>query len=198
MEGTLKSIPEISPMADGLMKQVGAGLEFGSSMDIRKSPYNSICHNDFWVNNMMLKWDEAGNPIDMKIVDFQVAHLNSCVLDLIFFLFTSVQKDVLKENVKDFLKLYFDELYSCLKANGCPLESFTFESFMVEVNELAKLELSHVLMMTKILLMDSKKLEQEETVDESVMMNMDLAGPGFLDKVKLVILMFKELGWLMV
>lgn len=67
---------------------------------------------------------------------------------------------------------------------------------MEEANELAKYELGHIIMMTKILLLDGKKLEGQEEVTEDVMLNPDLVGPEFYNKLKLVILMFQKRNWL--
>lgn len=67
---------------------------------------------------------------------------------------------------------------------------------MEEVNELAKYELGHIMMMTKILLLDGKKLEGQEEVTEDVMLNPDLVGPEFYNKLRLVILIFQERKWL--
>lgn len=67
---------------------------------------------------------------------------------------------------------------------------------MEEANELAKYELGHIIMMTKILLLDGKKLEGQEEVPEDVMLNPDLVGPEFYNKLKLVILMFQKRNWL--
>lgn len=67
---------------------------------------------------------------------------------------------------------------------------------MEEANELAKYELGHIIMMTKILLLDGKKMEGQEEVPEDVMLNPDLVGPEFYNKLKLVILMFQKRNWL--
>lgn len=128
LTSTIQRIPEISGLLSRFLKQFEAGMTLNRlKIMTRKSIYNSICHNDFWVNNMMLRRDEKGNPIEIKILDFQLVYFNSVALDVIFFLFTSVSNDVLEVNLDHFLRLYFDELSKCLGANGCPLEKFTFE-----------------------------------------------------------------------
>lgn len=93
----------------------------------RKTPFNTVCHSDFWVNNMMLKWDEKGSPTAIKIFDFQITHFSSLVHDLLFFLFTSVEKELLEDRFEDFIEFYFKELYECLMVNECPLEDFSRE-----------------------------------------------------------------------
>lgn len=70
-------------------------------------------------------------------------------------------------------------------------------SFIAEVNELAVLELQHILIMTKILLMDGKKLEGAKEITEDVMSNSDLVGPEFYYKFKLVVQMFQKRNWLL-
>ena len=180
------------------MKQIKEGKEYFESGDVnRKSVYNTICHNDFWVNNMMLRWDDQGIPQEIRIVDYQTTHYNTAVVDLIFFLFTSVQNEVLEENLEEFFRSYFDEFQRCLQANGCPLKDFTYESFMEEVDEMAKLELQHILMMTKILRIESNKIKDASDLSMDVIASTDLIGPDFYAKFKLVILLFKKMKWLM-
>lgn len=70
-------------------------------------------------------------------------------------------------------------------------------SFLAEVNELAVIELAHILMMTKILLMDGKKLEGATEMSNDVMSNADLIGPEFYEKFKLIVLMFQKRNWLL-
>lgn len=128
MENTIQSIPDVCHLTQDLLHMFALGAEFAANTkSTRKSAYNTICHNDFWVNNMMLRWDEEGRPQDIKIVDFQTTHYNSAAIDLLFFLFTSVESDVLVADLDSFLRLYFDELVASLAANGCPLEVFTWE-----------------------------------------------------------------------
>lgn len=71
-----------------------------------------------------------------------------------------------------------------------------FSSFLAEVNEMASFELQHILMMTKVLLMDSKKLESTNGVAEDVMLNRDLIGPDFYKKFSLIVRTFEKRNWL--
>lgn len=128
MKNTIQGMPEVTHLTEDLLHMFAVGSAFASNTkSIRKSAYNTICHNDFWVNNMMLQWDKEGRPQDIKIVDFQTTHYNSAAIDLLFFLFTSVESNVLVADLDSFLRLYFDELIESLGANGCPLEVFTWE-----------------------------------------------------------------------
>lgn len=69
-------------------------------------------------------------------------------------------------------------------------------SFLNELNALAKYELFHILMMTKILLLDSKKLDGSKDISEDLMTSTDLIGPEFYQKLKLILTMFKKRNWL--
>ena len=40
-------------------------------------------HGDLWTNNLMFKYDEAENPIDAVLLDFQFTSYGSPALDLI-------------------------------------------------------------------------------------------------------------------
>ncbi|KZC10407.1 PREDICTED: uncharacterized protein LOC107188541 [Dufourea novaeangliae] len=56
----------------------------------RDDEFNVINHGDCWVNNMMFRYDENSKPIEHVFVDFQLCVYNSPVLDLIYFITTSM------------------------------------------------------------------------------------------------------------
>lgn len=68
---------------------------------------------------------------------------------------------------------------------------------MEEVNELAKFELSHILLMTKVIQMDNQKLGEDTEVTDDMLLNPNLIGPDYFEKIKLVVLMFQKRNWLM-
>lgn len=94
-----------------------------------ENPFNTICHNDLWVNNVMIAYDDRGKPTRVKIFDFQLIMYASLSIDVLFFLFTSVQNDILLEHFEYFLKFYFDEFCKSLKYFGCSLDDFTWEKY---------------------------------------------------------------------
>lgn len=82
----LRTRPSLSPFEQGPIRE----------------PWSTIVHNDFWVNNVMLKRDEG--KVQVKIVDFQMCSYGSYAKDLVFFLLSSVQDNVQRSNLDELLR----------------------------------------------------------------------------------------------
>lgn len=67
---------------------------------------NVLCHGDVWVTNLMFRYDNYNKVNGMKLIDFQMAHYNNPVLDLIFFIFTTSQNRF--TDIDPLLKTYYE------------------------------------------------------------------------------------------
>ncbi|TMW42796.1 hypothetical protein DOY81_012123, partial [Sarcophaga bullata] len=74
-------------------------------INTKNSTFNVINHGDLWVNNFLLKYDESLNCEDATFVDFQNCFWGSCGFDINYFLNTSLQLKVLKENRAELLAI---------------------------------------------------------------------------------------------
>ncbi|GAB0088781.1 uncharacterized protein DMENIID0001_032450 [Sergentomyia squamirostris] len=74
-----------------------------------------LSHGDLWSNNMLFK-SGPNQSDDVLLVDFQEGFFGSPGIDLNFFLYTSVEVDILLNNYDDLLRHYFIELESTLTA----------------------------------------------------------------------------------
>ncbi|XP_066143503.1 uncharacterized protein [Euwallacea fornicatus] len=101
-------------------------------------PFLTITHNDIWVNNLMVKFDENGKPLENKIVDYQFLNLGSPGKDLIFFIFDSVQNDVIRSRYQDLIRTYHNTLISVLKELKVDTTVFTLEKLEEELEFAAK------------------------------------------------------------
>ncbi|CAG9831175.1 unnamed protein product [Diabrotica balteata] len=68
-----------------------------------REPFATITHRDLWVNNIMVKQVENTTK-EVKIVDFQLYSYDSPAADIFFFVFSSVNFDVLRNHVDDLFK----------------------------------------------------------------------------------------------
>jgi thiamine kinase-like enzyme len=106
--------------------------------NLEKSKFISVCHNDLWIHNLLFKnsllnrLDEMSkgktfeevqyeifNPDSdllngIKIFDFEYISYGSPLVDLAFFLYTSVNNQDLRSYENEFIKFY----YSCISFNG--------------------------------------------------------------------------------
>ncbi|XP_037711092.1 uncharacterized protein LOC119548078 [Drosophila subpulchrella] len=143
---------------------------FQASKDAEDGPFTTLVHGDLWINNMMLKYDEEGTPIKVKIVDFQIAQYGSLVHDIIFLLFSSVDVNVLEENYKNFLTIYYNAFIQTLRTVNVDCSNYSLDLFFDEVQQTAHIQLPHAIFMMKVILADITTMpENFKDVDFSVL-----------------------------
>lgn len=108
-------------------------------------PFASIAHNDLWVNNTMQKLED-GKIIKNIIVDFQIYQYANPLLDVIFFIFSSVQRELVKEHLEDLVQLYEDNFFKFLEDLKCDTSKLE-RNFLKQLDEDAPQELIHLLFM---------------------------------------------------
>ncbi|EEB19408.1 conserved hypothetical protein [Pediculus humanus corporis] len=95
-------------------------------LEPEKSKLNVLIHGDCWVNNIMFSYENSkttttttGKLSKIKLIDYQLSCMNSPVIDLQYFLFTSVQFDLRFKNLDKFLNVYYVSLMKALNTlNG--------------------------------------------------------------------------------
>lgn len=108
--------------------------------------------------------DKDNNPIDMKLLDFQIYSYNSVMLDILFFLFTSTDYSMMRPKFYDFLRIYYDQFIRTLTQVGCPTKDFSFESFIEEMKEYGPHLSFQIITMLRAIM--AKKESLPETNDE--------------------------------
>lgn len=102
-----RTIPDFDEYISWLEKFKEKGLdEFSEINEPKSEGFNVIIHGDFWTNNMMFKYDENGQPQDFRVVDLQLSHVTSPVLDLLYFLSTSLSNEVSENHERLLLREY--------------------------------------------------------------------------------------------
>lgn len=94
------------------MKLLTAYIDISEPM---RGGFQVLNHGDPWLNNMMFKFDEEHNPIDVKMVDYQLPFWGTPSGDLLYLLITSVADDVKVDHFDDLIESYQEELSSALK-----------------------------------------------------------------------------------
>lgn len=72
-------------------------------------------HGDIWLNNMMFKFDDANNPIDVSMIDYQTPFWASPANDILYFLISSVADDIKVDQFDEFIEFYHEQLATSLK-----------------------------------------------------------------------------------
>ncbi|KAK4307918.1 hypothetical protein Pmani_020366 [Petrolisthes manimaculis] len=81
-------------------------------------PFKVICHGDFSNNNILFRYNEVGDPLEVMIIDQQVTRVASPATDLVYFLYTCVRGDIRKAKLQDFLGVYYSTFSSVVEVGG--------------------------------------------------------------------------------
>jgi len=81
-----------------------------------KQPFATILHGDFWSNNILFRY-ENGKPVEVCLLDLQMVRYSSVGIDLNYFLFTSFNGPVRRNNLDTFLETYYNAYKNCLPPN---------------------------------------------------------------------------------
>lgn len=109
-----------------------------------REPYATLEHLDLWANNTM-QFEKNGKIVKNMFVDYQLFDYRSCAADVFFFLWTSVQKNVLEEHLDDLLKHYHQSLIKVLEIYTIDITPFSYEKFLEEIILESDFEFGHTL-----------------------------------------------------
>jgi hypothetical protein len=139
----IDDIEELKPVKERILNAFDCNF---TPRETRET-FATITHNDCWVNNFLLKL-ENGKPVKSVMVDYQLCSYGSPARDIVFFLFSSVQDDVLRKHYDDLIKLYYQIFISTLEQLKCVTTPFTFAALKEEIsNEARHSQFGHVTFM---------------------------------------------------
>lgn len=69
-----------------------------------------ITHGDTWQNNTMFRNDSQGKPIEICLLDWQIARHASPILDIVYYMFSCTTKELRDVHYENFLKTYHESL----------------------------------------------------------------------------------------
>lgn len=196
VEKLLLQDPEMAPHAEKVIKLLHHGVnEFVQMKVLGKEPFNTISHNDVWITNIMLKFDETGKPIGNRLVDYQMAAYGNPANDILFFLHSSTKPEIITEHFDQLIDIYFEEFIENLKKYQVDTKQFTKEAFMEEIDFAAKnMKLYHILFMIVNVFLEVKK----EATNENILKD-DLASSvnsGYNKHLKAIINNWIKHKWL--
>lgn len=85
----------------------------------KASRFNVLCHGDMWSNNVMFKYnDDTDKAEDCILVDFQMCHYGTPMLDLAYFIYSSTQHELKMTKVDHMLQFYHQQLVASLRKLG--------------------------------------------------------------------------------
>jgi hypothetical protein len=133
--GTLKTLQE-DPECVQFLSRAANRLEDSPYDKPVRDMFGTIAHCDFWVNNVLLKTSPEG-LVETKMVDFQNCSYASLAQDLIFFLYSSVELQVLQEHVDELVDFYYTSFLKVLVEFRCDVTAYSLDSLWEEMKIVA-------------------------------------------------------------
>lgn len=102
-------------------------------------PWTTIIHNDLWANNTMQVFNN-GKIVYNKIQNFQLYQYVNPFLDLVFFISSSVRKNIVRKYFDDLVLHYQDNLLIALENLKCDTSAF-LQNISETIADVAHIEL---------------------------------------------------------
>ncbi|XP_003706562.1 uncharacterized protein LOC100881796 [Megachile rotundata] len=195
-QADINNIAEMKPYMDRVNKTIEHGIQANKNAGQAEEPWATLVHNDFWVNNMMFRHDQRGQLIDMKIVDFQLCVYDYGVNDLIFFLVSSANKDILDNKLDDMIDMYYFRFVEFLKTLKVDTDRFTKQKFDQIVNHCATLKFNQCMMMAQVIQAPRASTpEIKEVKGDDIFLNR-VGDDVYKQKLAHIVQLFDKRGWL--
>ncbi|CAG7700789.1 unnamed protein product [Allacma fusca] len=72
-----------------------------------EKPWAVLCHGDAWSNNILFRYDNENNPIEVTFVDLQLARESDPFTDLVYCLYLSTSREFRMNHLSKMLHLYY-------------------------------------------------------------------------------------------
>ncbi|XP_063695694.1 uncharacterized protein LOC134827085 [Culicoides brevitarsis] len=141
-------------------------------------PFTVLNHGDCWINNFMFNFN-GEVPIGIKFIDFQVARYVSPVLDLMYFIFASTDKQLRDEHYDDLIRAYHSALSAMLERLGEKTNKvMSFEALQAELKKFGKFGMPMAFMLIPSITMQSQDIPDMDKMAE-MMQKMQAKGENF-------------------
>lgn len=101
--------------------------------------WSTVCHNDFWTNNIM--FDPEGR---VKFVDFQSYSFSNIFVEIPYFFFTSLDDDAKLNHLDELLDLYYGTFIATLEKMKVGTGKYSRTEFDKQLARDAVHELVHI------------------------------------------------------
>ncbi|XP_044016775.1 uncharacterized protein LOC122858132 [Aphidius gifuensis] len=192
----LGNINEAKPYMDKVQWTIDNAPKIEEKMVHDKKWYTFV-HNDFWVNNMMFKFGNNDEILDMKIIDFQLGFYDYGVKDLIFFLMSSPNWEITGDIFDEMINIYYNEFIMLLKTFNVYTQDYTHEKFLQLVDQCGPSKLAQCLMMTQVIKSIPGSAPKIETIENKESFLKIGGGQIYHDKLIQLLYIFKKRNWLL-
>lgn len=102
------------------------------AFDFNEDELNAFNHGDLWTNNILYTYEKSA-PSEAIILDFQYSFFGSAVLDLQYFLFTSLPDALRFEKMEELIQFYYYQLKDLMERLSYDMRKFpSLHGFQIE------------------------------------------------------------------
>ncbi|KAL1513215.1 hypothetical protein ABEB36_002651 [Hypothenemus hampei] len=153
--------------------------------------WHTIIHGKFSMKNILVKRSEENKALHCKIASADTLGFDSCIKDLIYFLFTSVDDKLLLKEWSQFLEIYLKTFVETLETYNVNKDldistSYSFNEFIIELKIQTCKNIVHILL-------DLMEFYQDSSTDE-ILFN----EKGYRNKVKNILVFITQRNWIAV
>lgn len=165
-----------------------------------KEPMSVICHGDFWINNLVFHYTRSDENCvdDVKFIDVQVARYSSLAIDILHFLYTSLQPNILRDYYDDLLNEYYVSLSKTLQqlAPSAPTVSQEDIQNEIETHALYGLLMGFLLLPAITATEDINKVLAIQNNIGVKLTNNGTFTPHYIQRVRDIVLEFVDRGFI--
>ncbi|KAK4874089.1 hypothetical protein RN001_013449 [Aquatica leii] len=164
-------------------------------------PYSVVTHGDFWIANLLFKYDMHSHPKEMRIVDFQTTKMASPVSDISQFLFGCLDQKIRNKHYNELIQEYYKSFSSFLQDLGSdPVQLFPYDVLQDQLKRFSVIGLYlafKIICFSSIPTEDTPKYENAKNGKDSSKMFYDTVknSNSFKENIKNVILDYIQLGY---
>lgn len=126
--------PQWTAIAEKLKALENTIIQKGCDLYVRdENAFNVFCHNDLWIPNVLVKFDEHSSIEDVVFVDFQLSYYGSPGIDLNFFFYGSLSEETRVMFKSKLIKVYHQNLSEYLVKLGYKQKIPTLHDIHVEL-----------------------------------------------------------------
>ena len=129
--------------------------------------FSVIGHGDCWPPNFMYTY-EGRSPVSMKIIDFQLARLGSCALDISFFIYSCTSDELRRDHFDDMLMWYYEGVQETLRQFPLDGEAvFPVSALQEEMRQFARFGVGTAMEAIPVSIMSESDTTDMDTIEGS-------------------------------
>lgn len=129
--------------------------------------WSTIVHYDFWTNNVLFRTRDGIGNDDVKFIDFQTYCFGDVFLDLIYFIFTSLEDEVKLNRLDEVLDGYYVNFILMLERLSVDVGKYSRRKFDDGLERVAEYEFFHCALVLNIVTADDSD-DQENLMGKSM------------------------------